>query len=888
MTETDKPVFHPPTEEIGMVAAIVAFCARHAWATLAAALIVVCAAAVYATTHFAISTDLNKLIDSDLPWRQREIALNQAFPQRSNALLVVLDAPNMDAGGDAARALEAALKAQPRSFVDVRCLQTLDFFRREGLLFLPTAEVSAHMDQLVEAQPFLGALAHDSSLRGLASALGLMARAGEAGPSPAGEAGQSPAGEAGQSADSQLQAMAKPLDGMAGAMEAAVSGGKSDFSSSALFADSPLGSRFFLQVKPVLDFSALEPGAEASQVLRDTAKKLGLTEENGYRLRLTGDIALQDEEFSTLADGAALNNSLMVLAVLFILWRALRWGRLILAVMACVVAGLILSAAAGLAMVHSLNPISVAFAVLFVGLGVDFGIQFCVRYREERFQVDQLGIALDEAGKKASLPLALAAAATAAGFFAFMPTAYRGVSELGLIAGVGMILAFLTSITLLPALLSLLKPPREMAPVGYAFLAPVDEFQTRHRAAIIAGALGLALLGAPLLAKVRFDFNPLNLRSSKVESVATLLDLMQDPRTSPNIVEILTPSLADADALAQKLRGLPEVESVTTFSDFVPADQKAKLAIVADARDLLAPSLTPGAQKPVSDAEDVAALNQAGAALARAGGAFPPMARVGAAMTRLAASPPEARERARKLLILPMKGLLDNLRLALKAGPVTLADLPPELKLDWLAADGGARIEVAPRGDKNDNDNLRRFTEAVAKVAPQASGAPVSILASGDTVVRAFIQAGAMALASIFILLYLALRRVGDVLLTLAPLLLAGVYTMEICVLIDLKLNFANIIALPLLLGLGVAFKIYYVMAWRAGSAHLLQTSLTRAIFFSAMTTATAFGSLWASGHPGTSSMGKLLALSLATTLCAAVFFQPALMGPPRKQEGAQ
>ena len=148
--------------------------------------------------------------------------------------------------------------------------------------------------------------------------------------------------------------------------------------------------------------------------------------------------------------------------------------------------------------------------------------------------------------------------------------------------------------------------------------------------------------------------------------------------------------------------------------------------------------------------------------------------------------------------------------------------------------------------------------------------------------VRAFLQAGALALASIAILLFLALRRVRDVFLTLVPLILAGVITLEICVLIDMPLNFANIIALPLLLGVGVAFKIYYVMAWRAGETKLLQSSLTRAVFFSAMTTATAFGSLWFSKHPGTSSMGKLMALSLVSTLAAAVLFQPALMGPPR------
>jgi uncharacterized protein len=164
---------------------------------------------------------------------------------------------------------------------------------------------------------------------------------------------------------------------------------------------------------------------------------------------------------------------------------------------------------------------------------------------------------------------------------------------------------------------------------------------------------------------------------------------------------------------------------------------------------------------------------------------------------------------------------------------------------------------------------------------------PVSILESGKTIVGAFVHAGIFALVSIAILLWIVLRRLGDVLLTLVPLLLAGLVTLEVCVLIGLPLNFANIIALPLLLGVGVAFKIYYIMAWRAGQTDLLQSSLTRAVIWSALTTATAFGSLWLSSHPGTSSMGKLLALSLASTMLAAVLFQPALMGKPRNASEA-
>jgi hypothetical protein len=151
----------------------------------------------------------------------------------------------------------------------------------------------------------------------------------------------------------------------------------------------------------------------------------------------------------------------------------------------------------------------------------------------------------------------------------------------------------------------------------------------------------------------------------------------------------------------------------------------------------------------------------------------------------------------------------------------------------------------------------------------------VLLYEAAQTVVHAFIVSGVFALSAITVLLLITLRRIGDVLLTLIPLLVAGVVTLELCVILGIPLNFANIIALPLLLGVGVAFKIYYIMAWRAGKTSLLQSSLTRAVIFSAMTTAAAFGSLWLSENPGTSSMGKMMALALLCTMAAAVFFQP-------------
>jgi hopanoid biosynthesis associated RND transporter like protein HpnN len=543
-------------------------------------------------------------------------------------------------------------------------------------------------------------------------------------------------------------------------------------------------------------------------------------------------------------------------------------------------------------MVGSFNLLSVAFAVLFVGLGVDFGIQFSVRYRSERFKDDNLPAALAMAAHHVAVPLSLAAMATAAGFMSFLPTDYLGLSELGQIAGVGMLVAFFSSITVLPALLRLINPPGEKEPVGYAFLAPVDHFLEKHRVIIIVGTLLVAVAGLPLLYFLKFDFNPINLRSKQAESIATFLDLRKDPNTGANAIDVMTNSDESARAIAAKLENVPEVLRVMSLESFVPEDQPAKLKLIAEGAKVLNPALNPDSiDAPPSDAENVEALKQTVESLQRAAGEAKdgdknPGAvasrRLADALSKLAASDQATREKAQAIFVDPLKIVLDQLKKSLQAQPISLKTLPPDLVSAWKTKDGLQRVEALPRGDPNDNDTLRKFANAVLSAEPEAIGGPVSILKSGDTVVDAFIHAGLYALLVIGLLLWLALRRITDVLLTLVPLLVAGAVTLEICVLIGLPLNFANIVALPLLLGVGVAFKIYYVTAWRAGKTNLLQSSLTRAIFFSALTTATAFGSLWLSSHPGTASMGKLLALSLVTTLAAVLLFQPALMGKPR------
>jgi hopanoid biosynthesis associated RND transporter like protein HpnN len=857
-----------------MTAAVrtVDFSTRYAWLTLAIAIVLTIASIDYAVHHFAINTDINRLISRDLDWRKREIAFSAAFPQY-DSVLVVVEAPTAELADEATATLTQHLSNRHDLFRSVSLAGGAAFFRQNALLFQTPEQLQQMMGTLVPAKPLIEVLASDPSLRGLTQSLsfGLMGV---------------------QGGHLTLDDLSRPMNAAADTIEQILQGQTASFSWHALLAGEaakPNELRRFIDVRPVLDFTALEPGHRATEGIRQAAADLKLDSIFQARVRLTGPVFMADEEFATVKEGAVLNGSVTAAIVVVILWLALGWGRIILAVLINLVIGLALTAAAGMMMVGALNLISVYFAVLFVGLGVDFGIQFSVRYRAERHASNDLRESLLLTARRVAAPLLLAACATAAGFMSFLPTHYRGVSELGLIAGVGMLIAFATSMTVLPALLHLLNPPGEPKSLGYPALAPVDRFMERYRIPIVFGTVLVLLAGSPLLYWLRFDFNPLNLRNPKTESVATFLDLRKDPATSANAIEVLTPSLADADALAAKLSALPEVSRTLTLTKFIPDGQDEKLPVILNAAKELGPSLNPEVVRPPTDADNVAALNRLAENLKQAAGNQ--NGKGATAATRLAdaasalanADHHLARKKAEAAFIPPLNTALNELRGFLAAERVTSENLPSELERQWVTPDGRARVEVSPKGDPNDNETLRSFARAVLAVAPNAVAGPISILESGRAVLRAFIEAGIWALLSITVLLWIALRRIGDVLLTLIPLLLAGILTLEICVLIGLPLNFANIIALPLLLGVGVAFKIYYIMAWREGQTNLLQSVLTRAVMFSAATTATAFGSLWLSSHPGTSSMGELLALSLICTLAAAALFQPVLMGKPRQ-----
>lgn len=845
--------------------------AAHAPTVVGFVLLLTGLAAWFAAAHLTINTDTNALINPQVAWRVNERELNRAFPQNGEVLVVVVDGATPERAETAARALTEAMRADTRHFHDVRRPDGGPFFDRNGLLYLSADEVRATADQLAAAQPFLGPLAADPSLRGVARSVETLATGVERG-------------------DIKLAQVAGPLGTIDRALGEQAAGRPAFFSWQKLFAGKGPGpgTRKLVLAVPVLNYTDLQPGSDAAAALRATATRLKLSPQTGVTVRLTGPVPLADEEFASLQHNIGFVAVLMGVFMVGTLWIALRSRRIMGVVLASTIAGLVLTTALGLAIVGRLTLISVAFIPLFVGLGIDFGIQLATRFREERLGGQPRPEALRRATAKLGRSLMLAAGAIALGFCAFLPTDYIGIAELGIIAGLGMVVALVLTLTFLPAVLVLTPARPPTRSLGNAKLAWLDDWLVHNRR-LVLGLFALSMaVSVAALPLVKFDFNPLNLRDPKSESRSTLEDLMRDPDRTPNLVEIVAPDLAAADALKARLAKLPEVRGAANVNDLVPADQPAKLGIIADAQALQDLTLNPiDIAPPPSDADQRAALASAAAALQRAAAADP----AGAGLARglagrlnaLASAGPDARARATALFVPPLELTLDQLRASLSPEAVTVDSLPPEIKRDWLTPDGRARVVVFPQGLMQDNAEIARFTRAVETVAPTATGAPITIQKAARTIYTAFERAGIIALIAISLLLFAVLRSVREVAFTLAPVVLSMFLTLATCVAIGQPINFANIIAFPLLFGVGVAFHIYFVMAWADGITGLLQTSLARAVFFSALATGTAFGSLIVSSHPGTSSMGLVLAVSLVWTLVCALIFEPALLGPVRQ-----
>ncbi|MEE2721815.1 MAG: MMPL family transporter [Pseudomonadota bacterium] len=852
---------------VNVVGAIVAYAQAAPKLVLAGALALTVLASGYAAENLDIDTDTTGMISEELPFRKRFKAFRDAFPALSDNVVIVIDAAIPDRADEAMETLVRRLAADRESFPLVFAPEADRFFVRNGLLYLDIDDLEALSDDLADSQAFLATLSRDPTLRGLETVL-RDAMAGIEEPAQA------------RRLASVLQRITVAAEGVAGGNPAPMSWRKMINH----LQDEGTVRRIIL-TKPRVDFSSLSPAADAMEKIRRLAADAGLTVENGISVRLTGGVVISTEELESVTTGARNAG----LASLFLVAMLLAWGirslRLVVAILIALLAGLVWTAGFTALSIGHLNLVSVAFAVLFIGLGVDFGIHFTLRFREERLGPGDQREVMSRTGHALASPLGLSALAAASSFFSFMPTDYRGLSELGLIAGVGMFIAFAATFTVVPAFLSLFAPPAP-SDAPKRWIPPLPD----RRIAI--GALILGVGAAVAVPFAQFDLDPIKLRDPSTESVRTYRDLAATPGASLYTIELLAPSLSEAYSLANRLRVLPEVEKALTAANLVPNQQNDKLAIIEDMNVFLAPLRLPNiAAESGNKEETFKTLRQT--LMLKPKQNLPELVTAAQTLNLAMAKLKTAKqiEAFEADVFRYFRQQMNRLTTALDAGPVALRDLPASIRERYLAANGRARVQVYPRDDLEDPAALRKFVDAVREIAPEATGSPVEILEAGRAVVNSVVTAAAISLIVVSGMVFLILRSARDTAMVLIPLVLAALYTVAATVILSMPFNFANVIVLPLLIGLGVASGIHLVSRARAenSAAAAFASTTPRAVMFSALTTIASFGSLAISGHRGTASMGELLTLSIGITLVCTLMVLPALMRlwPVRPQDAS-
>ncbi|MCZ6464573.1 MAG: MMPL family transporter, partial [Proteobacteria bacterium] len=545
----------------------------RARAVAVAVLLITVPIAAYTVLHLGINSDNVDLVGKNLPSKINHERFAALFPNLENALLVVIDAETPELAREAADALSAALREQTEQFTDVYLPGGGSFFERNGLLYRSVDELDQFAVEMANIQPIIGELERDPSVANLAS----LVRAGLTHADRGGEEGERWSAVLDRVGEATVEVYEEyPL---------AISWEELLVRGSSI----EVVTRRVIVVHPILDFERLLPAGRSLDAIERTVNELGYLPERGVRVRVTGNPAINYEEMIGLAWDIGGAGVFCFLLVALILFRALRSLRLVIAALATLLIGLIWTAGFATLAVGHLNLISIAFGILFIGLGVDFCIHLGMRYadllRSTRDHAGSLRRAVDSVGSS----LVVCALTTAIGFLVFIPTSYKGVAELGLISGGGMLIILVLTLTFFPALISSWLPvdPVRHLEKPLVFRTTWWRVFETHPGAVRWTALAAAVAAAVVVPNFRFDPNVVRMRDPSTPSVQAFDDLLADSRTSPWYTNAVAANLEEAQAMAARLRELDVVSRTVTLADYVPADQDEKLAILEDVAFLM-------------------------------------------------------------------------------------------------------------------------------------------------------------------------------------------------------------------------------------------------------------------------------------------------------------
>lgn len=872
---------------------IFAIVSRSPRLVLVMALLFAAISVVYTIKNMEFLTGRDDLMPKNAPFQVIYQAYRAEFGDQEE-IVAVIESDDAERATRAADALYARLNQEKGVFREVFYPGGLPYFRKNGLLFMPLADIKNLHTTLAMAAPVLKDLAASPSVQTLFTSLTNQIDGYLAAPDP----------KALRSLTFMLSTLDKGFKGFDGknstmSMDSFLKGG-GDGKPSML---ESAGKQQVITILPVKEPGSFVPAEKAIKATRaalaDTLKK---TEFKGIKAGLTGVPVLEYEEMATSQRDMELATALSLALTVILLLFAFRGLLNVIAAMVSLIVGICLSFGFATMAIGHLNILSMVFAIMLIGLGIEYGIQVVLRYQEE-LRGGATGLAAIETGLATNIRSIIMAASTVALAFAtFAFTDFKGIAELGIIAAGGVFICVLATFTVLPAMLILLerfrKPRSNRAPQKEGNEAPsVLRTLFNSPRAVISATVLLSLVCLYPTVRTRFDYNLLNLQAKGLQSVEYAYKLMRSKENSGYFAVVVAQNQAEAKELTERLEKLPDVDHVVSLLALVPEQQEAKLAELAALRKVM------DTVKPVPYEENLRvmelprvfenfrdrvdklkkALDAKKAEEAKPVGAFL------VTLDGFFASLEKEKDKNALGMLREFQGgmfaeLPDKLRMmkeSLEASPVSAVDVPEQLKSRFVGNTGKLLLQVAPRKEIFEYEPLHEFVSQVRSVVPNATGEPVMLYESLTVLRDSYLKAFVYAFIGIAVILLINFKSVRFALIGSLPLAAGLLLMIGGMWLAGISFNSANIIVLPLILGVGIDSAIYIINRYRQGTESPAQVAMSSAgigVFLNALTILFSFGALMVAHHQGVFSIGAVMSLGMAASVAVFMVFLPALL----------
>jgi len=616
---------------------------------------------------------------------------------------------------------------------------------------------------------------------------------------------------------------------------------------------------------------------------------------------VTGGPALSNDEMTAAFHDSQVATLLafgLTLLVMIIAFRRVGKPILMLAVLAVSLAW---SMGVATLTIGHLTIFSVMFISIVVGIGIDYGIYFLFRYEEEIFLGRNLREALERTAARTGPGMAISALTAGGTFFVLLLTDFRGIEELGFIAGTAILLAWLSMMTTFPAVLVLVDRrhadrPRGQQPRAHQLQrihVPVLDRLTGYPVAVLVIAGTATALSAWAVPSVDFDYNLLNLQAKGTESVVWERRILANKGHSGASALATATTLDELRQKQKAFEALPSVADVDSVLQIIPDEQQAKIAIVKSFEPLVAP-VRIGRSSPV----DLERLREALANIKRrldvvaaeAGDKVPAdiltlREKTATVLKQLASADRDSAEPALSYLQAQLYrdfvSKFYSLQRNLYPKEVTIKDVPPEVKRKFVGADGTFLLQVHPKVDVWGREGAQQFVTELRSVDPAITGTPVITYEAMRLMERGYRQGTVYAFILVGGLTFLMIRRLRESALAMLPLLLGLVWTIGLMHVLGLKFNLANVWGLPLIIGTSAEFGLNVVMRYMEGRRYggpLVARSTVMAVALNGITTMVGFGSLMVASHQGIFGLGLLLTLGSGCGLVASLVVVPVIL----------